>query len=250
MPILNSPPRLAKLLASMKVPGTSRPLSPVDVANEINEMRKDLGGNHDELVRRLPIGRDMTNQYLCLLKLPPQVQGMVVWGESKRETSAIGFSVASRIASLDDPGDRLKVISAVAEMQHPVTKEEIGGILSLKKSNPSKPIEECLSEVLNVTRPVVITHHVFLSGLDPVIAESIKRRAHERSESANCLASRILRKAFPGDSLKGVRVFSDCIRLSLTRKGAEFIPKYSKSHDVPMQETLNHMLGSDVLTRD
>ena len=250
MAVLNNPSRLAKLLVSIKVSGTSRPLSPIDVANEINEMQKDLGEDRDELIRRLPIGQDLTNQFLCLLKLPPEVQGMVVWGESRHEMGAIGFSVASRIAALDDDRDKMKVVSAIDGMARPVTKEEIKGILSLKKSNPNKPIEECLSEVLNVTRPVVITHHIFLSGLDPAIVESMKRRARKSGESTNELASCALRRVFPEGSLKNTKVFSDCIRLSLTKKGADFISRYSESHDISMQDTLNHMLCSEELPRD
>lgn len=247
MYILNSPARLAKLLVSIKVPGTNRPLSPVDVAKEIHMMLKDLDGDRNELIKRLPIEQDVTNQFLRLLNLPPQIRGMVVWGESKHETGAIGFSVASRIASLDGPNDMLKVAGTITEMPRPVTKEEIKGILSLKKNNPDKPIEECLSEVLNVTRPVVITHHIFLSGLDPNIAGSIKRRAHKSGKNMHDLASSALRRVFPDDSLKSAKVFSDCIRLSLTEKGADFISEYSESHGIPMQEALNHMLGSEEL---
>ena len=247
MSVLDSPGRLARLLLSVNVSGTDRPLSPLDVATEIHTMMTDLGGDRDELVRRLPIGQDLTRQFLRLLDLPPQIRGMVVWGESRHETGAIGFSVASRIASLNEPDDMLSVVGAITEMPRPVTAEEIKGIVSLKKSNHDKPIEECLSEVLNVTRPVTIIHHMFLSGLDPDIARSLKRRARASGKSAHELAADSLRRVFPSDLLKGARVFSDCIRLSLARNGTDFISGYSESRGIPMQEALNHMLGSEGL---
>lgn len=247
MSVLDSPGRLAKLLLSVNVPGTARPLSPPDVATEIHKLLTDLGDDRDELVRRLPIGQDLTRQFLRLLDLPPQIRGMVVWGESRHETGAIGFSVASRIASLNDHDDMLRVAGTITEMPRPVTAEEIKGIVSLKKRNPDKAIEECLSEVLNVTRPVTITHHMFLSGLDPDIVRSLKRRARESDKSPHELAADSLRRVFPSDLLKSVRVFSDCIRLSLARNGTDFISKYSESRGIPMQEALNHMLGSERL---
>lgn len=247
MQILDSPARLAKLLVSIKVPHNNRPLSPVDVAQDIHSMLEDLGGDRNELVKRLPIKLDITKEFLRLLKLPPQLRGMVVWGESKSETGAIGFSVASRIASLNDHDDMLKMAGTITEMSRPVTKEEIKSILSLKKHNPDKPIEECLSEVLNVMRPVTITHYIFLSGLDADIKKSIDLRARESRQSIHDLAANTLRRLFPPDSLKSAKLFSDCIRLSLTRDGADFIQAYSRSKDILMQGALNHMMRSEGL---
>lgn len=247
MYILSSPARLAKLLTSIKVPYTDRPLSPIDVAKEIRTMLEDLGGDHNELVRRLPIEQDVTNQFLRLLNLPLQMREMVVWGESRHETGAIGFSVASKIASLNNHDDMLKVAGTITEMSRPVTKEEIKGILSLKKSDPNKPIDECMSEVLNVTRPVTITHYVFLGGLDMSISRSLDLCARKSGKSAHDLAADMLSTVFPTNSLKGVRVFSDCMRLSLTRQGQDFIYEYAKSHDVSIRNVLDHMLSSEGL---
>ena len=137
MYILNNPARLAKLLASLNVPNNlNRPLSPMDVAREIKTLQKDLNNDQNELVKRLPIEQDMTKQFLSLLRLPPQVQDMVVWGESKKETGALGFSVAARIAMFDEPQDVLKLVGTVTEMSRPITKEEVKGMLSMEKTQP------------------------------------------------------------------------------------------------------------------
>ena len=248
MCILNNPSRLAKLLVSIKVPGTNRPLSPVDVAKEIKAMREDLGGDQSELLRRLPIKQDITEEFSRLLLLPLEIQGMVIWGESKHEIGGIGFSIASRIALLENQDDMLTMAGTVANMPRPVTKEEIKAILSLKKNNPDKPISECLTEVLNVTRPVIITHYIFLSGLDPDIVQAVKQRASESGEDIHEFATRILCRVFPGDSFKSAKVFSDCIRLELTKRGSGFIYTYSKSHNIHVQGVLNHMIGSEMMS--
>lgn len=248
MYILDNPSRLARLLISIKVKEkTNRPLNPVDVAKEIEFLLKDLDGDQNELNKRLPIGHDVTNQFLRLLKLPPVIQGMVVWGESKHETGGIGFSVAARIASLDSQDDMSMMAGTITEMSRPVRKEEIKGILSQKKYNPDKTLEKCLEEVLNVTRPIVIAHYIFLSGLDPNIARSIKQRADKLDEDTHKFTSNILLDIFPKDSFKSAKVFSDCIRLTLDKNGSDFISTYAHSHNIPMQCVLNHMLSSMVM---
>ena len=250
MLILDNPSRLANLLGSINVSYVKRPLGPIDVANEINVMLEDLGGDSNELARRLPIEQDMINQFSYLRNLPEKIQGMVVWGASKHETGAIGFSVASKIALLDATEDMEKMAGTITKMPRPVTKEEIKSIVSLKKRNPDKTIDDCLLEVLNVARPTVITHHIFLSGLNPDIARSIKRFADQSGESMHEVALRTLHNVFPEKSLENVKVFSDCIRLALTKKGSDFITEYSESRNVPMQEVLNHMFGLEEMPCD
>ena len=247
MYILDNPSRLAKLLLSIKVKDTNRPLNPVRVAKEIKVLLEDLGGDQHELIRRLPIKQDMIKEFRLLLRLPPEMQDMIVWGKSKHEAGGIGFSVASRIASLDNQDDMRAMAGTVEYMPRPITKNEITGILRLKKDNPDKPINECLTEVLNVTRPVVISHYIFLSGLNPNIIKTMKQKAYESGVSIHEFASKILRSVFPEDSFKGAKVFSASIRLALTKHGSSFISEYSKSHDIPMQEVLTHMLGSEVM---
>lgn len=247
MYILDNPFRLAKLLTSIKVQGANRPLSPVDVAREIEIMLDDLAGDQNELLRRLPIKQDVIKEFKSLLRLPPEIQGMVVWGGSKRETGGIVFSVASRIASLDSQDDMRTMAGTVEDMSRPVTKEEIKGILRQKRDNPDKPINECLTEVLNVTRPVVITHYIFLSGLDPDIIQAMKQKAHESGADIHEFASKILSCVFPEGSFKSAKVFSDSIRLALAKHGSNFISEYSKSHAIPMQRALGHMIGSEMM---
>ena len=251
MYILNNPARLAKLLASLNVPNNlNRPLSPMDVAREIETLQKDLNNDQNELVKRLPIEQDMTKQFLSLLRLPPQVQDMVVWGESKKETGALGFSVAARIAMFDEPQDVLKLVGTVTEMSRPITKEEVKGMLSMKKRNPDITIEECILEILDVTRPVTITHHIFVSDLNPDIAQALKKSSRKSNQNVHQFAADELRKIFPEEFVENVKIFADCARLSLTEEGMGFITKYSKSHGILRQNVLNHMFESGGFPND
>ena len=247
MYILNNPPRLAKLLASIKVNYKIRPLSPIDVSKEINIMLKDLEGDEKELHRRLPITQDMTRQYNRLLRLPPEIQGMVIWGDSNHDTGEIGFSVATRIASLKNQDDMRMMAGTITEMARPITTNEINEILSLKNNNPNKTLKECLEEVITAVRVTVITHYIFLSGLDPDIAKSLKMHANNANEDVHKFTSKILSSIFPEGSFKSSKVFADCIRLTLGKHGSDFISTYARSHNIPIQKVLNHMLDSKVI---
>lgn len=242
MHILNNPTRLAKLLVSINVPNNlGRPLSPMDVAREIEMLQKDLDNDQNELVKRLPIKQDMIKQFQSLLKLPPQVQDMIVWGESKRETGALGFSVAARIAMFNNPSDVLKLVGTVTEMSHSVTKDEVKNILSMKRRNPNISIEDCLLEILNISRPITIIHYMFISGLNPDIIQVLKKSSQELNQDIHQFAANVLCTIFPERSVEKVKIFADCARLSLAEEGMNFIAKYSKSHNILRQNVLNHM---------
>jgi len=244
MYVLSNPRRLAKLLTSIKVTKPDRPLTPVETAKEIEAMLHDLNGDKNELVKRLPISADIIKQFLGLLNLPPEIQDIVIWGESKKETGSIGFSVAAKISRFDNQNDMLKVASAVLGMDRPVTKEEVKAVLSLKKHNSEKPIDECVTEVLNVTRPLIIQHFMFISGLRPDIIDRLKTESSISDQDIHEFARHLLCRFIPNDSLKGLKVFRDCIRLSLTKQGKDHLDEYSTSNDLSRQEIINHMFDS------
>ena len=251
MHIINNPARLAKLLASVNVPKNSdRPLSPMDVAREIEVLQKDLNNDQSELVKRLPIKLDIIKQFQSLLRLPPQVQDMVVWGGTKKKTGVLGFSVAAKIAMFGNPNDVLKLAGTVTDMSRPLTKENVKNISSTKKSNPDTTIEECILEILNVTRPITITHYMFVSGLDSNIVQVLKKLSQESNQDINQFAADALRKIFPKDCVESVKIFTDYTRLSLTKEGMDFITKYSTSYDVLRQNVLNHMFESGGFLND
>ena len=222
----------------------------MEVAREIETLQKDLNNDHNELVKRLPIKQDMIKQFQSLLELPSQVQDMVVWGESKSETGALGFSVAAKIAMFDNPLDVLKLIGTVAEMPRPITKDEVKGLLSMKKHNPNTTIEKCLLEILNVTRPIIITHHIFVSGLTVDVVQALKTSSRKLNQDIHQFATDVLCKIFPKELVKNVKIFADCARLSLTEEGMDFITKYSKSHGILRQNVLNHMFESRGFSND
>ena len=248
MHIINNPQRLAKLLASLNVPGSIRPLSPVEVANEIGVMCDDLGGDLKEVINRLPVSTDIVKEFLCLNKLPPEIQGVVTWGESSKEDGSIGFSVAAKISRLNDHNDILKLAATVLDMTRPVTKEEVKGVLSLKKTNPDKPIDECIREVLNVTRKITIHHFLFICNIKSDIVTLLDN--NQSGKNARDQVMIVLNDIFPTGTLKDVKVTNERVRLALNEEGWKFISTYTDRHSTTRQNVVNHMLESAGFTND
>lgn len=248
MHVLNNPQRLSRLLASLNVSGSNRPLSPVEVASEISAFRNDLGGDLKEVVNRLPVSADIVNEFLWLPKLPHKIQDVVVWGESSKKDGSIGFSVAAKMARFSNHEDILKIAGATLEMSRPVTKEEVKAILGLKKRVPSKPIDECMGEVLNATRRFTVNHFLFISRIKPSTAASLASNKSGQSLHDEVLIA--LKSSFPLGTLKNIKVSNERVRLALDEEGWNFIATYCKRHRLARQEVVNHMLESTGFAND
>ena len=242
MLLLNNPQRLAKLLASLNVQGSNRPLSPVEVANEIKALQEDLGGDFKETIKRLPVSAEIAKQFMQIMALPSKIQDVIVWGESSKKDGSIGFSVAAKMAKLSNHNDILKLAGTILDMPRPVTKEELKGLLSLKKRNPDKSIDECISEVLNVTREFTVQHFLFISKINSSIASALIPSESGRDAHGEALA--ILKGSFPQGTLKDVKVSNERVRLALDEAGWKFIAEYSGRHNLPRQDVVDHMLKS------
>ena len=245
MPILQNPKRLAKLLASINVSHSNRPLSPIQVAEEIRDLLSELNGNKNELQKRLPISQSIIDGFLRLLNMPKEIQDIIVWGESKKNTGEISFSAASYICKLKHNDDVLKLVGAMHALDRPITKEEIKCIISLKKHNSEKPIENCTSEVIGVTRPVVIQHFIFISGIAPSIVQKLKTESQKNNTKLDNFGFNILSKPFPSGALKGVKIHDDYLRLYLSEDGRNFIRKYSDSNNILRKDVINHMFENE-----
>ena len=236
--------RLARLLTSINVAYSDRPLRPIEVCDEIWNMLYDLDGDKDELVKRLPLKTDMINAFLRLRRLPAQIQDLVVWGDSKKESGEISFSVAHQLVKLKEEDDILKLASAIHHQdKRPITKEELKSIISAKKHNQDKSIDECIKQVTNITRPIIIEHFLFISGISPEIVNKLKNNS-KTGRSIEKLALDIISKKFPSDSLHNIKIFDDYIQLAMTKEGRAYIQEYSKLNNLLRKDVITHILNS------
>jgi hypothetical protein len=245
MTLLQNPKRLAKLLASVNVSHSDRPLGPLDVAEEISQMSSELNDDKKELENRLPIKSDMIKAFLRLLQLPPEIQDIVIWGQSNKETGEISFTSAQELVKLKNSDDILKLVGAIHSVPRPVSKNEIIGIVSLKNKNEQKTIDDCIEEVLNVTRPMVIQHFLFISGIQPSIVQSLRQTSEEKNIELNELATEIISKKFPSNSVKSMKVHDDYVRLNLSKEGKKFIKEYSDSNNLLRKDVVDDVFSSE-----
>lgn len=228
-------------MASIAVTHSDRPLTPTQVSNDISELLEDLDGDYDELEKRLPIKKEMVKHFERLLKLPLEIQDIVVWGDSKKDTGEISFSSANQIAKIENPSDVLELVSAIHSVPRPVTKTEVKNIISLKNNNENKTMSDCIKEVLQVTRTEIIQSFIFISGIDSILVK--KLLSENNLENINKHILNILSPKFPPNSLKNINLKEDHIRLSLSKDGRNFIHEYSRNEDIPLRDVVNHLLG-------
>ena len=238
--LLQSPKRLAKLLASVNVSGSERPLSPVEVAVEIDSMLAELGGDRAQLLERLPLSGDMVDSFSRLLRLPPQIHGIIVWGSPDPGTGQISFTAAQELGKLDRPEDILMFVNASHEASKPLTKNEIGAMVSLRRSHPEKTAEDCIAEVTNVTRPLVTHHYIFISGIGTAAIRSLNAPAGGKGPDERALAA--LTEAFPPGSVTGAKIGKDHARITLSREGSEFIQVYADRNSIPKKDVVDHII--------
>lgn len=241
---LQSPIRMAKLLASVNVPGSDRPLTPIEVSKEIRCLLDELGGDKTELLNRLPLAADMINGFLSILGLPQQIHDVIGWGPSDPITGRISFSVARQLCRLDGP-DILRLVGVFNAASKPITRDEVMAAVSFKRANPEKPIEECMKEITRITRPRIIHHYLFISGIDPESVRRLKSSAIGRKLGLNEHTLAVISDKMPSGSVLGAKIGKDYVRLTLSKDGSEFIQTYADRNGLTKREVIDHMVKSE-----
>ena len=241
MSLLQNPTRLAQLLSSINISNSDRPLSPMETAEVIHELLIELGNNKVELEKRLPLSQSMINNFFKLLSLPPKLKDMIKWGESSKRTGEISFSSACKLSNLKSKNDILKLAYAITTLSRPITKTEVANIVSLKNKNHDKFIDDCIKEILDVNRPLIIEHFIFISGVQTSIVKLLQNLSKNKSISIDDFAINKLLTIFPANSIKGLKIYDDYIRISFTQVGIAFINDYIKYNNILRKDTINHI---------
>ena len=241
MSLLQNPIRLAQLLSSINISNSDRPLSPIETAEVIHELLIELGDDKLELEKRLPLSKSMINNFFKLLFLPPKIKDMIKWGESSKRTGEISFSSACKLSNLKNENDILKLVYAITNLSRPITKTEVADIVSLKNKNHDKSIDDCIKEILNVNRPLIIEHFIFISGIQTSIVKLLQNLSENKSISIGDFAINELSTIFPPNSIKGIKIYNDYTRISFTQEGITFINDYIKYNNILRRDTINHI---------
>lgn len=225
-----------------------RPLSPIQVAEYMEEMKSELGDpSGEKTATRLGISSSMVSDFTHMANLPPKFHYVFGWGAYKG--GSIPWSMFRRAGPFLKNGtitqdDLWTVISGVLQEQIPTSSVE--EIFYLKKKNPDKTIGECCREILNLV-PVKIKYVVFITNLDPGVKAGIQKAASGKDVSPDDLAESVLSKHLGKDDTEGVLIKNGQIKVALTEQGRKNLDSVAKREKVPLTVVVNHLLRKDGL---
>ena len=128
--------RLTRLLGSIKVDYEDRPLTPIQVANELKSVCDDeLNGDTKEAKRRFDLSESMWSGFMRLLTLTPEIQEAITWGASDSEKLGLGFTAAHFMAKFKPEYQRI-IMDMSWENERPLRKEELKKISQLLGLRP------------------------------------------------------------------------------------------------------------------
>jgi len=241
MGIFNEPKRLAKLLASVKVSGSDRPLSPIKTARWLKEGVDELGGKQ-HVMDRVDIGITMWAAFEKLLTIPEEIENGICWGQSNPDTLQIGFSVAHYLAEGLEPSEQIALLNAMWEIDRPYTTEELKRIKSFYKSNSDKSIEEAVWHILKLDRlPKKEIIFIFISGLKESIYQNLKKKSEENNVPLDEFAKQVFSKNFSENSITGIKVRQNVVRIIFSEKGKKEFNEMARDKKISKNDIVNHI---------
>ena len=256
MPILTDGIRLARLKRSIgRQHADPRPLSPIEVAKYMQEMKDDLGvSSNKEIAVRLSLKNQnpsLVSDFLSLLSRP-SIKFDDVWGwggeHSLEEHGRIPFSMCRQLGvcyakKIITGEDYEKIVSGVLNGEIPTS--EVDEILSLMKKNPGKSCDDCCKEILNMV-PEIIKYTVFIADLDSDIITKINEKAVKESKSKDEIVESVLSKHFGEDELEGVLLKDDkYIKIAFYEKGREKLDEICKKERKSLVDIFNHIFARE-----
>ena len=220
-----------------------RPLSPIQVAEYMEEMKSDLDDpSGEKTATRLGISSSLVSDFTAMINLPPKFHHLFEWGPYKG--GGVPWSVFRRAGPFLKNGtmtqdDLWTVISGVLQEQIPTSSVE--EILYLKKKNPDKAMEECCREILNLI-PARIKYVVFIADLEPDVKDGIRKAASGKAVSPDDLAESVLSKHLGKGDTEGVLIKNGQIKIALTEQGRKNLSNVAKMEKVPLTEVVTHLL--------
>ena len=152
-----------------------RPLSPVEVADHLSRATA-AGSSLDACAHEVRIDESGVGRFLRLLDLPEDVRHLVDWGSGK---GVVGFSCATEIVRIEDPGDQRKVAQAVLE--HGLKSREVRQVAQLLKRS-GESASDAVDEVLGM-RPVVVKRYVYLgSVIDEGLSTALEGKTQQERD--------------------------------------------------------------------
>mgnify|MGYP006919334182 CR=1 FL=1 len=239
MGVFNDPKRLAKLLGSVKVPGSKRPLRPVTVARYLQEGCKELGSK-EEVMKRVDLATSMWSGFERIISIDEDIENVICWGKSNPETSEIGFSV-SHVLALFTHTEQQEIVNIMWDYSKSLTHDELRRIRTYYLSHSEQSVSNAVAYILKLDRPHKTIVSIFISGLKESIFKNIKKTSLEKNISINDLAKEIFSKYFDATAVTGINVKQNVIRISFSENGKKEFIKFGKDNKINKNDIVNYI---------
>ena len=243
MPLIHDGHKLALLKRSVgRDHAEPRPLSPIQVAEYIEEMKSDLDDpSGRKTAARLGISPSLVSDFTAMIGLPPEFRRLLGWGPHK---GGVPWSVFRRAGPFLRNGtvtqdDLRTVMNGVLQGQIPASLVE--EILYLKKKNPDKAIGECRREILNLI-PAKTKYVVFVADLEPAVKDGTLKAASDKAVSPDDLVESVLSEHLGQGNTEGVLIRQGRIKIALTERGRKNLGSAAKRNKVPLAAVANRLL--------
>jgi len=229
----------AKLLNSIQVGGTNRPLTPFEVSTLIGRMIDECGSK-TQVLERLPIKSDMLEQFLKLQEIPKGYQNVIVWGTST--TEGISFTSAVRIARLKDSRD--KEILSDASMMNKFSRKEIENIVALKNKTEIS-IEDCIEKVVKF-RPVVEHRYMFIFDIDAEFVKRLSDTITPKEESPEIILKGLISRFISLEDILAIVIRDNKLVFTFNQKGYDKIQEILMGKKFVLNQLLVYLLKKEI----
>lgn len=214
-----SPKEAQRLLLSVGSHRRHRPITPVEVALSFRRMM-EAGASLKEIAEFVHFdGPSMVSRFRAVLRLAPELQHLIDWGQSG---GSISFTVASELSKLSTDDQRA---ACQAALTHSFTTTETKQLIQLRRRS-GRRIEACLQSMLK-QRPQVEVRHVLIGAItNPSILDQLPKLTQpERDKLLTTTLSQVLPKAQLLSIRLGTTAFTlvgdDTFNTELQRRGGD-----------------------------
>jgi hypothetical protein len=227
------------LLLSIGTHRKERKLRPLEVARLVQKA-VDGGTTRKECSDGLQTAATQISRFLNLLKLPPNVQGLAIWGTSS--ASGIPFSSLAQLAGLKEASEQVRAARAI--LANRLSWKEVVQLVQLKNRS-NKSIEEAIEAILKL-RPQVERRHIFVGSIiyDAVRSALSSLTQAERDKSLGRVLPKILgeREGYVG------RLGTNSFTLVGPEEPARLVDLSPDAFETALNEALREEIGRDALS--
>lgn len=215
-----------------------RPLSPIEVGSYLKRAC-DAGASMSDCAHAIQLeGTGHIGRFLRILRLPDDLQHLIGWGASNKDS--VGFSAAVELTKLQDADDQRAIATSI--LADGLNSREVRQVTQLRKRS-GRDINLCLQEVLNM-RPTYHRHYVFLGSIgDQNVVDTLCQftQAERDSLLESCIKRIDLQKT---SGRLGSKFFTlvggEEFNISLKSLGKEVLEEQFRNHISEAVEHVRH----------